>query len=327
MTSGLSDGTGDAGGACLVVGGDSMIGRVLAGTLDRERAGRVFTTTRRPGTAGECRLHLDLNDSATWDAVLARPWSSAILCAAMARLDACHADPEAAMRINAHGPVALAAALAARGCYVVLLSTNQVFDGRLPSPSPMTPVSPTTAYGRSKAEAERGMIAMAGRPGMTAPGVLRLSKVVEPGMPLLAGWIDRLRHRDEVLAARDMSLAPLPVAQVVEALRRMTGRRTAGIVQLASAAEISYVEAARHVARRIGASPDLVRPVDSVAAGFLKDQPPPHTLMDGSRAAAELGILPLDPFETLDHCIAPLLKHSFTVQSHAGSRADGELDR
>lgn len=295
----------DRGGACLVVGGDSMIGRAFVEAADAGSV--VVATTRRHDADGKRRLHLDLGDSATWSSVLARPWTAAVLCAAMARLDACHADPDAAMRINAHGPAALAKALAARGCYVVLLSTNQVFDGNKPLPSPDTPVSPTTAYGRSKAIAERSVLALAGQPGMVAPGVLRLSKVVEPGMALLTGWVERLRWGETIAAARDMSLAPLPVAQVVQALRAMIERRTTGIVQLASSAEISYVEAAGHIARRVGAPPHLVQAVDSVAAGFLKEPPPLHTLMDGRRAAAELDVHPLDPLETLDGCIASLL--------------------
>lgn len=315
MTPAVSSSTGTSGADRLVVGGDSMIGRALVDVMARKAVGAVAATTRRHNGKEERRLHLDLDDPATWDAVLARPWSSAILCAAIARLDSCHADPDAAMRINAYGPIALAETLAARGCYVVLLSTNQVFDGRTASPSTDTPVSPTTAYGRSKAVAEQGVIALAGRAGMVAPGVLRLSKVVEPGMPLLAGWIERLRRGDEVFAARDMSLAPLPVAQVVEALCRMTECRTAGIVQLASSTEISYFEAAQHVARQVGAPLHLVRPVDSMAAGFLKEPPPLHTLMDGRRAAAELGILPLNPLETLDLCIISLLSSPFADES------------
>lgn len=305
MDSSSSNDAASPAGVSLVIGGDSMIGRALTTALDADGEA-VFATTRRRDTIGGRRLYADL-DSADWDTALSRPFATAYLCAAMARLDACHADPERAMRVNARHMAMLAEALATRGCYSVFLSTNQVFAGTKPAPPPDEPVAPTTAYGRSKAAAERGILALASNSQAVAPGVLRLSKVVEPGMALFASWIERLHRGEDVLAARDMTMAPLPVALVVEALRAMAARRTTGIVQLAATREISYVDAALHIAGRIGAPAALVRPVDSVSAGFLKEQPPPHTLLDGRRAFHELGIAPAEPFAALDACIAPFL--------------------
>lgn len=291
----------------LIVGGDSMIGRALAARLEADGQD-VFVTTRRRDALGDRRLFVDL-DTGEWGDVPAvqngdRPFAVACLCAAMARLDACHAAPEQAMRINAIHMTALAAALAAGGCYVVLLSTNQVFDGTTPAPLPATPVCPTSAYGRSKAAAEQGVLALSENPSVPPPGVLRLSKVVEPGMALLTGWDAALRRGETVRAAHDMTLAPLPVAQVTQALRAMAAQRTAGIVQLAAGGEITYLEAARHLARRAGARDDQVQPVSCVAAGFLKEPPPPHTLLNGDRARRELGIEPVNPFAVLDDCLA-----------------------
>jgi dTDP-4-dehydrorhamnose reductase len=303
MTTSLAAST-DAGfptAPALTVGGDGMIGGLLAAALTADGEAS-FVTTRRRDSVGGRRLFVDL-DAAAWDDALRTPFAVAYLCAAMARLDACLADPVRAVRVNADHMTALAAALAARGCYVILLSTNQVFDGARPAPGCGDAPCPTSVYGRSKAAAERGVLGLAADPAVPPPGVLRLSKVVEPGMPLLAGWAERLRRGERVRAARDMTLAPLPAAQVIEALRAMAARRTPGIVQLAAGGEISYVDAARHVARRVGASPDLVDAVDSLAAGFLKEAPPPHTLLDGSRAADELGVRPVDPFAALDYAL------------------------
>jgi dTDP-4-dehydrorhamnose reductase len=289
----------------LVVGGDSMIGRALIAALDA--AGETpFATTRRRADVEGRRLYADL-EAGEWGDLLPLPFASAYLCAAMARLDDCYADPDRAMRVNAIQTARLAADLAARGCYVLLLSTNQVFDGRRAAPHPDDPTTPANVYGVTKAAAERRILTLADDPQAVAPGVLRLSKVVEPGMALFASWVSRLRSGQEISAARDMALAPLPVAQVVDAMRAMASHRLPGIVQLAAAREISYVDAALHVARRVGAPARLVRAVDSVAAGFLKEQPPPHTILDGSRAFRELGIEPVDPFAALDACLAPLM--------------------
>lgn len=279
-----------------------MIGRALTKAIEADGEA-VFASTRRSDRAGGRRPFVDL-DTAVWEDVLTERFSVAYLCAAMARLDACHADPERAMSVNAINMAGLAEALMARGTHVILLSTNQVFDGTLPHPRPDTPPSPVTAYGRSKAAAEGRITALKPHADHPHPAVLRLSKVVEPGMPLLANWAHQLANGVAVEAARDMTLAPLPVTQVVMALRTMAARSTAGIVQLAAKAEITYVDAARHVAERVGAPTERVIPVDSVAAGFLKEAPPRHTILDGVRAFRELGIAPEDPFHTLDGALS-----------------------
>lgn len=295
----------------LVVGGDSMIGRALITAL-RADGDVVFATTRRRDAVNEQRLFVDL-EAGVWTDLLNRRFKTAYFCAAMARLDACHADPARAMRVNAEQPAALAAALAARGCYVIYLSTNQVFDGAAPCPAHDAPVNPTSVYGRSKAAGEHRVLTigadaaalsqLSAQPTVVSPGVLRLSKVVEPGMALLANWAERLRLGGAIQAAEDMTLAPLPVSQVVAALRSMALRRSVGVLQLAAGGEITYVDAARHVARRVGVPLDRVEPVAAVAAGFLKEQPPRHTLLNGDRILNELSIHPIDPFDALDTCL------------------------
>ena len=287
----------------LVVGGDSLIGGALEAAL---RADGVPTdaTTRRPAAAGAGRPLLDL-ERPDWPADLGRRYSTAFLCAAVARLDACHADPERSERVNVTNLVRLARDLTSGGCRVLFLSTNQVFGGTDPFPTAATPVSPTSVYGRQKAAAEAALLSLA--EGGAAPCILRLSKVVQPGMPLFAGWIDALRQGRMVRAASDMSLAPVPLRLVVATLRRLGERRAAGIHQLSSATEISYADAALHLAERLGVDPALVQPVLTLEAGFLKEQPPRHTIMDGRATAAVTGLAIPDAIAAIDEVVEGML--------------------
>ncbi len=78
--------------------------------------------------------------------------------AAWTDVDGCALDPELAMRRNAVATGVLAAACAARRTDLLLISTNEVFDGdRLDGRpyEPTEPVSPGNPYGASKAEGER----------------------------------------------------------------------------------------------------------------------------------------------------------------------------
>jgi dTDP-4-dehydrorhamnose reductase len=77
--------------------------------------------------------------------------------AAWTDVDGCARDPEAAVRRNGTATGVLAGACAARGVDLVVISTNEVFDGRRTDQRPYgpdEPVSPANPYGASKAHGE-----------------------------------------------------------------------------------------------------------------------------------------------------------------------------
>src|SRR5262245_7105755 len=158
----------------LLIGGDSEVGRATLEHL--ESIGQpVLATTRRPDHAGPLRPLLDLGQPlGDWEPAAAV--DAVCIFAAIARLAACHADPAVSAFINVTQTLALTERLLAHGCYVLFLSTNQVFDGNNPYVASGAQTSPVSEYGRQKARAE----ALLG-PLMQhkAPiGILRLAKVI-----------------------------------------------------------------------------------------------------------------------------------------------------
>ena len=132
--------------------------------------------------------------------------TSACVCAAVARLADCAADPQASAHINVSQTLMLVDKLLGRGIYVLFLSTNQVFDGRVPQVPPDAPHSPVSEYGRQKARTESALCEYMAR---GAPiGILRLAKVVSPHMALLQRWIADLAKGVPISAFTDMTLAP-----------------------------------------------------------------------------------------------------------------------
>jgi dTDP-4-dehydrorhamnose reductase len=292
----------------LVVGGDGMIGSAIA-TAARAQGLRVLTTSRRPGITGDDGRLLDLADPGGWGWLAGVRARTAVLSAAVARLDACHLDPAGSARVNVTGAVELGHRLVAAGTHVIHLSSNQVFSGDTPAPAEDAPVSPPNVYGQQKAAAERGLLALAPPDGTPGATILRLTKVIYPGMPLIRGWLDALARGQEVRPARDMALAAVTVELVARTvlglarLGRETPDRAGGIFHLSAADEVSYAEAAAFVARHAGADPGLVRAVDAVAAGYLREQPPRHTLMAGDRLRLMTGITPPGVRDALAACL------------------------
>jgi dTDP-4-dehydrorhamnose reductase len=234
----------------LVVGGDGLVGADLVRRL-RWRGHDVVASSRRPGH-GDIRV-----DLASPPPALPRV-DAAIICAAVARLDQCAADPAGSRRINVDGTLALARKLTAAGAGVVFLSTDKVTDGRRARAPRWRPPRPLTEYGRQKAAAERGLLALPG-----AVAVLRLSKVLDASLPLLLGWATELTSGRPVDAFADMYLAPIDlprIASLAEALALASAR---GIFHLTGAADRPYVELARAVADAVNAPRHLARMVNA----------------------------------------------------------------
>lgn len=251
----------------LIIGADGTLGQALAAALEARGDTVIRTSRRADAPEGPGWLHLDLADPAS----VGQPLPDidvAVICAAMARYADCRETPELARQINVTAPAALTARVAAAGGRPVLLSTSAVFDCIAPRMPANAPVTPTSDYGRLKAEAEAAVLAHA-----PAGTVLRLTKVLTPDMPLIAGWIAALQAGQPVEAFADVTIAPLSPAQVVAALLAVIDDPAGpAIRQISGPDDISYARIAGHLAHRLGADPALVRRVSARDRGIPEDQ-------------------------------------------------------
>lgn len=283
----------------LIVGGDSEIAAAAAAHL-RARGHDVVATTRRRERVAPDRPFLDLSQPVD-DWRVPDEIGAACLCAAVARLADCAKDPEGSARINVAGNVSLANRLLGRGIPVLFLSTDKVFDGEQPHVPADAPPCPVSDYGRQKAAAEAALREMM-QTGAPA-AVLRLAKVVMPGMDLLRHWIVELKAGRVIRAFHDMMMAPTPVAQVVEAIERLLSTPSSGFFQLTGPRDADYGAIARHLAGRIGADPALVETVSAYSAGLPIGSTARNTTLDSSALAERFGITVADVSAVIDELI------------------------
>jgi dTDP-4-dehydrorhamnose reductase len=278
----------------LIVGANSEIGSATARLIEA-RGGNVWSTTRRPSSnPREIKLDFDepIEGFQVPDGV-----SSACIFVAIARLAACAADPKASAFINVTQTLALVDWLAAKGIYTLFLSTNQVFDGESAHVSVDAPVSPHSEYGRQKAETER--LLRARMAAGASIGILRLGKVVFPGLALLSNWKERLSAGLAIHPFSDMSLAPIPIDVVALAIARMMQDRLPITAQLSGPRDITYAEAAGFLARQVGADPRLVMPVSAREAGMPAGTVPRHTTLDSTYLISKYGLMVPGAFEVI----------------------------
>jgi len=269
----------------LVVGGDGVIGKALLATA-RTRGIEADGTTRRPIPGA---MHIDLASGP-----LEAPetiYGCAVICAAVTRIVDCESDPVGSRRVNVEAPTALARKLAARGTQVILLSTSHVFDGSAPLRRADDPTNPISLYGRQKVEAETGILAC---PGGT---VLRLTKVLAPGQPLIAGWSKDLSAGRPISPFRDVGFAPIPIDLAVETTLAVAASRGTGIWHMSAERDITYAEAALTIAEVLGVPASLVTPIETPIS--LVGQVQTHTALCTARATAATGLRAPNPIDVV----------------------------
>ena len=221
----------------LIVGGDSTIGSALA-TFWKINGTPHCASTRKRESVADHRPYLDLA-SKTWSQLETNQYESAVFCAAATKLEYCENHPQATAKINVEATVELARFLNRRGTHLLLLSSNQVFDGRKPGRKVSDAVCPINEYGRQKAEAERLFLQM------PRSAVLRLTKVIHADLPLLKLWQDSLQSGQTVDAFVDMKLAPISLEEVVNRIDELIRDQANGIFHLSAKRDVSYFSFAK----------------------------------------------------------------------------------
>ncbi len=282
----------------IIIGIDSGIGRALGQVLAM-RGDHFVGTTRRHEYVAKRVLQLDLdNPNASYSAL---PQADvAFFCAAVTSFANCRNMPEVARRVNTTAPAAIATALVKRGTRVVLLSTSAVFDCRAPCMVADRPRLPGSVYGRTKADAEVAFLAL----GPLA-SVVRLTKVLTPDMKLFSNWIGTLMAGNTVRAVDDHRFCPIALIDVVQTLVVIAERREGGIYQMSGASDVSYADAARYIAGRLGAPAHLVDACHAVDLDIPFGEVTAYTSLDTARLAAVCGFAAPDPWKVINSVIDP----------------------
>lgn len=277
----------------LIIGVDGKIGRALEERLTR-LGWEVMGTSRRPEQRKKVWYfdleHLKgLEDLPSCDHLF--------ICAAMTKHADCQNNPEQARRINVDAPIAITRHFSPCGTHIVFLSTNAVFNGTVPQELSDSETAPTSFYGRSKADAEKELLKIAG----SSLSILRMTKVLSSDQQLFIEWISSLRSSKEVHAFYNMSMAPITLEHVIDGLVAIASTRSTGIFQASASYDISYFEAAQYFARRIGADPFLVIRKSATDNGIPPVENPRFTSLDTSRLTGLLGRQNTnEPFEAMD---------------------------
>ena len=245
-----------------VTGAGGRLGRALIDAL----ADAPFTGPAGPIAWGRDAFDLDAPDAVEVRLDRDRP-EVVVHAAAWTDVDGCALDPDLAMRRNAVATGALAAACADRGTDLVVVSTNEVFDGSRMDGQPYLstdPMTPGNPYGASKAEGERlARLAFDARRG-AALGIARTAWLFGmPGRDFPSRIIDaaaRAQASGEPLrVVNDEWGTPTYTADVADAIVELLANDSiAGTHHLVNGSFATRADWARDVLVRAGLDLDVV---------------------------------------------------------------------
>lgn len=184
-----------------------------------------------------------------------KPWAL-INTAGFVRVADAEREVDACMAANSNGAAALAEACAEAGVPLVTFSSDLVFDGRLGRRyDEADETCPTTVYGRSKAEAERRVLAAGGK-----PLVVRTSAFFGPWDRYNFAWhaLSALARGETVRACSRTRVSPTWVPDLCHAALDLLIDGETGLWHLVNDGELSWYDFARRVAEGAGYDPELV---------------------------------------------------------------------
>jgi dTDP-4-dehydrorhamnose reductase len=233
----------------LITGATGTLGNALARTCE-ERALPFCLTSR---------AELDLCDEVSIAAALEkhRPWA-VINAAGFVRVADAERERDSCLAANALGPEKLARACSKAGIGLVAFSSDLVFDGRLGRAyEEEDPVNPGGAYGLSKAEMERRVLA-----AMPEALIARTSAFFGPWDRYNFAWnVLSALSRGETVGACDRTIvSPTYVPDLCHAVLDLLIDGERGVWHLANPGRVSWYEFARQVAEGAGYDPALVEP-------------------------------------------------------------------
>jgi dTDP-4-dehydrorhamnose reductase len=229
----------------LLAGAGGQLGLELASILP-ERDHEVVALDRRG---------LDVADpEAVEGAVDEHEPEMVINAAAYTNVDGCEDETGLAYAVNALGPRNLAQACERRGCALLHVSTNYVFDGENGRPyEPFDSPNPISAYGRTKFAGEEYVMRL-----MNRWYVVRSAGVYGRGHNFVRTMLRVASERDSLEVKDDEFISPTYARDLAEGIVRVVEGGRYGLYHLTNAGSCSWYEFTREIFRLTGVETEVV---------------------------------------------------------------------
>ena len=243
----------------LITGASGLLGLNLA--LEACQAHDVSGVDRSTLTSAPFPIiKADLLDRAAIGRALDEAQPDAVVhCAAIADIDACEADPDAAHRTNAVMPGLIAAACAQRDIRLVHISTDAVFSGAKTGPyTEIDLPDPLGVYGITKLEGERAVLQA--DPAATVLRVNFYGWSISGRRSLAEFFVNHLRQGHTINGFTDVRFCPMFVGHLAQIILRVLPEQLPGTYHVVGAQAMTKYQFGVEVARKFGLPERLISP-------------------------------------------------------------------
>jgi dTDP-4-dehydrorhamnose reductase len=229
----------------LLAGAGGQLGLELAGILP-DRGHEVVALDR---------WELDVADPEAVEGTIDEHTPEIVVnAAAYTNVDGCEEATDLAYSVNAFGPRNLAQACERRGCGLLHVSTNYVFDGRGERPyEPFDPPNPISAYGRTKLAGEEHVMRLTNR-----WYVVRSAGVYGRGQNFVRTMLRVAKERDSLGVKDDEFISPTYARDLAEGIAGIFEDGRYGLYHLTNAGSCSWYEFTREIFRLAGVETEVV---------------------------------------------------------------------
>lgn len=276
----------------LLLGGNGQVGTELRRSL--APLGELVVATRTSELAGGARCELaDFDAPDALRTLVAKVAPDAVVnAAAYTAVDRAEDDSEAAFRVNAEAPRAIAAACAANGALLVHYSTDYVFDGAASLPyREDAAASPLGVYGASKLAGERAVVESGAR-----HFIFRTAWVYAAhGRNFLSTMLRLAKERDELRVVADQTGSPTSAWLIAYATAAaLHSPRGSGLWHLTASGRTSWHGFAEAIVREAHArglipKPPAVMPI-ATAEYPTRAARPAFSVLDNAAFQRDFGI-------------------------------------
>jgi dTDP-4-dehydrorhamnose reductase len=229
----------------LITGSKGQLGQELAEILP-DRGHEAVALARN---------ELDIADAGDVErAIKTHAPELVINAAAYTNVDGCETETDLAYSVNALGPRNLAQACEQRGCELLHVSTNYVFDGEGDRPyEPFDHPNPISAYGRTKLAGEEYVKHL-----MSRWYIVRSAGVFGRGHNFVRTMLRVSNERDVLRVKDDEFISPTYAYDLAEGIIEVVEARRYGLYHLTNAGSCSWYEFTREIFQLAGIEVEIV---------------------------------------------------------------------
>lgn len=260
-----------------VTGASGLLGLNLCLKASTDYSVYGFTNSHTLKDAPFKTIPCDLLD---WDATkkeidTIRPkWL--IHCAAMANVEECEKNPEAAWRINTDVSRKLAAFCTESEIELVHISTDAVFDGKMGGYTEEDLPNPLSMYAATKLEAEQEVLRE--NPGALVLRVNFYGFSLSGTRSLAEFFLENLTTGKMVNGFVDAMFCPLYVMDLVDMIFQMIDKKLSGLYHVVSPESLSKYTFGLRIADKFGLDKELIQPISVHESGLSAKRSPRLTL-------------------------------------------------